>query len=196
MQPTLTAEYELTKEDWSAFNFYHHFHSPTARRQYRRAWFFSVVLVLVLCLVISVLASLNSPRPGSTFVALLPLYSGVLFCLFWFPWVYRRKVRKIVAGMIGEGRNRTLLGRQRVTISPEGISRSSDFDQSTISWSGIEQVVKDKNYAFVYTSALSAIIVPRRAFADDIGFDAFVMKATGYHQEAGASLPLGDALRR
>ena len=42
MQSAMTAEYELTKEDWSAFNFYHHFHSPTARRQYLRAWVSSV----------------------------------------------------------------------------------------------------------------------------------------------------------
>ena len=32
----MTAEYELTKDDLAAFNFYHHFHSPTARRQYYR----------------------------------------------------------------------------------------------------------------------------------------------------------------
>ena len=192
----MTAEYELAKEDWSAFNFYHHFHSPTARRHYLRAWFSSVVGVLLVCLGISLLASLNSPTPGSTFLALLPLYSGVLFCLLWFPWAYRRKVNKIVIGMIGEGRNRTLFGKQRVAISPENISRSSDFDQTTIAWSAIERVVKDKDHAFVYTSALTAILVPRRAFADAVGFDEFVLKATGYHEAASANLPLGAALRQ
>jgi hypothetical protein len=196
MQSAMTAEYELTKEDWSAFNFYHHFHSPTARRQYLRAWISSVLVVLLVCLGVSVLASLNSPTPGSTFLSLLPLYSGVLFCLLWFPWAYRRKVNKIVAGMIGEGRNRTLFGKQRVTISRDSISRSSDFDQTTIAWSAIERVVKGKDYAFVYTSALTAIIVPRRAFADDLGFDEFVLKATGYQEEASANLPLGAALRQ
>ena len=110
--------------------------------------------------------------------------------------MYRRKVRKIVAGMIGEGRNRTLFGKQRVTISPESISRSSDFDQTTIAWSAIERVVKDKDYVFVYTSSLTAIIVHRRAFADDVGFDEFVLKATGYHEEASTNLPLGAGLRQ
>ncbi len=194
MQSALTAEYELTKDDWIAFNFYRHFHSPIARRQYLRSWFSSVIAVLIICLGISLLASLNSPTPGSTFVALLPLYSGVLFCLVWFPWSNRRKVRKIVAGMLGEGRNRTLLGKQRVAISPEGITKSSDFDRTTVAWSGIEQVIKDKDHAYVYTSTLTAIIVPRRAFADDVGFDEFVSKATQYHEEADASLPLDAGL--
>jgi YcxB-like protein len=98
--------------------------------------------------------------------------------------------------MIGEGRNRTLLGRQRVTISPESITRSSDFDQTTVRWSAVERVIKDKNHAFVYTSALTAIIVPRRAFADTVAFDVFVLKSTEYHQEADASLPLGQGLRQ
>ena len=191
----MTAEYELTKDDWSAFNYYHHFHSPTARRQYLRGWFGSVIIVLLVCLGISLLANFNGPAPRSTFsVLLMPLVCAVV-CLLWFPWAYRRKLKRIVAGMIGEGRNRTLLGRQRVTISPEGISRSSDFDQTTVRWSAVERVIKDKDHAFVYTSALAAIIIPRRAFADDVAFDDFVLKATGYHQEAEASLPLGAGLR-
>jgi len=196
MEPEMTAEYELTKDDWSAFNLYHHFHSPTARRQYRRAWVSSVLIVLLVCLGISVLASLNSPNPLSTFMALLPLFSAVVLAIPWFPWVYRRKLKRIVAGMIGEGRNRTLLGRQRVTISREFITRSGDFDQTTVRWSAVERVIKDKNHAFVYTSALTAIIVPRRAFADTVAFDAFVLKSTEYHQEADASLPLGMGLRQ
>jgi hypothetical protein len=152
--------------------------------------------VLIICLGISLLASLNSSTPGATFLALLPLYSGVLFCLVWFPWSYRHKVRKIVVGMLGEGRNRTLLGKQRVAISPEGITKSSDFDRTTVAWSGIERVVKDKDHAYIYTSALTAIIVPRRAFADDVVFDEFVGRATQYHEEADASLPLGAGLRQ
>jgi YcxB-like protein len=185
----------LTKEDWSAFNYYHHFHSPTTRRQYLRGWFGSAIIVLLICLGVSLIASLNSPHPGSTFPVLLPLFSAVLLCLVWFPWVYRHKVRNIVAGMIGEGRNRTLLGRQRVSISPEGISRSSDFDQTSTRWSAVERVIKDKDHAFVYTRALTAIIIPRRTFADVVAFDDFVLRATGYLREAEAELPL-DAGRR
>ena len=192
----MTAEYELSKDDWGAFNFYHHFHSPTARRQYLRAWFSPAILLLLVCLGVSLFASLNSSTPGSTFLALLPLFSGVPFYLLWFPWAYRRKLKKIAAGMIGEGRNRTLLGKQRVTISPEGVTKSSDFDRTTTAWSGVERVIKDNNYVFVYISALTAIIVPRRALADAVEFDEFAMKAAQYQEEAGTTLPLDAGLRQ
>lgn len=192
----MTAEFELRKDDWSAFNFYHHFHSPTARRQYLRAWFSPTILLLLGFLGVSLLVSLNSPTPGSTFLALLPLFSGVPVYLLWFPWAYRRKVKKIVVGMIGEGRNRTLLGKQRVTLSPEGITKSSDFDRTTVAWSGVERVIKDQDYLFVYISALTAIIVPRRAFADAVGFNEFAIQATRYQEEAATTLPLDAGLRQ
>ncbi len=34
----MTAEYEITRDDFRAFNLYHHRHSPTARRQYLLSW--------------------------------------------------------------------------------------------------------------------------------------------------------------
>ena len=77
MQSATSVEYDLVKDDWSAFNFCHHFHSPTARRQYLWAWFGSALLVLFVCLGITLLASLNSPTPVATFLALLPLSAGL-----------------------------------------------------------------------------------------------------------------------
>ena len=190
----MTAEFELTQADWSAFNHYHHYHSPTARRQYLQAWFIPALALLLICLAIWVLASRSSGTPGATFVALLPLFSAVPLQLALFPLLYRRKVKKIVAGMLGEGRNRTLLGKQRVTISPEGITKTGDFDRLVVAWGGVERVVKTNDHAFVYTSALSAIIVPRRGFTDSVDFDQFVMKATQYQEEAGAALPFRTEL--
>ncbi len=79
----VTAEYELTRDDWSAFNLYHHFHSPTARRQYYRGWFFPAIGLFVIFTGIWLLASINSHTPGPTFLALLPLFSAVPLYLVW-----------------------------------------------------------------------------------------------------------------
>ncbi len=65
----MTAEYELTKDDWSAFNLYHHFHSPTARRQYLRGWFVPAIMLLVMITGFCLLASAASRTPGTTFLA-------------------------------------------------------------------------------------------------------------------------------
>ncbi len=160
----MTVEYEITKEDVSAFNLYHHRHSPTARRQYLRAWFFPAVIFLLACIGIWYLADRERGTPVRTFLDLLPLFSVVPFYLLYYPWAYRRKVRKVVDGMVSEGRNRGLFGRHRLTISPENVTDSSEHRQSSTMWSGVERVVTTDTHAYIYTSAMAAIIVPGRVF--------------------------------
>ncbi len=86
--------------------------------------------------------------------------------------------------MIREGRNRILFGKQRVTLSPDGITKSGELDETRIAWPAVERVIKDREHVFIYTSALTAFIVPRRAFADLVGFDEFAMKAVRCHEQA------------
>jgi hypothetical protein len=180
----MTAEYELTKADLRAFNLHHHFHSPTARRQYYRAWFIPAFVWLLVCTVIWYLADKERGTPLRTFFELLPLFSGVLLHLAIFPWWYRRKVRKIVDGMVGEGRNRGLFSRHRVTLSQESVADSGEFGQSSTTWRAVEKVAATDEHAYIYTNALAAIIVPRRTFAAQSEFEEFVRAARGYHEKA------------
>jgi hypothetical protein len=183
---SMIAEYQITKDDLSAFSLYHHFHSPTARRQYLRSWFIPVVMLLLACIGIWYLADRERGTPLRTFLDLLPLFSVVPLYLIYFPWAYRRKVRKIIAGMASEGHNRGLFSQHRVAISPEGITDASELRQSSTAWRGVERIARNGDYAFVYVSAFSAIIVPRRAFASSTGFEEFVRAASSYHEKAVA----------
>lgn len=173
----MTAEYEITKDDLSAFNLYHQCHSPTARRQYLRSWFVPVLIWLLIFSGIWYLADSERGTPLRTFLDLLPLFSFVPLYLLYFPWAYRRKLRKLVAGMVSEGQNRGLFSRHRVTISPEGVTDSNEHGQTSTSWRGIERVAAAEDYAYIYTNALAAIIVPRRAFASPLEFEEFVRAA-------------------
>lgn len=180
----MTAQYELTKDDVSAFNLYHHFHSPTARRHYYRAWIIPALIWLLICIGIWHLADKTRGTPLRTFLDLLPLFSGVALHLAIFPWWYRRKVRNIVAGMISEGQNRGLLSRHEVTISPEKVTSSNEFGQSSTAWRAVERVVLAGDYIFVYTNALAAIIVPQRAFASRDEFEQFANAASDFRARA------------
>jgi hypothetical protein len=182
----MTAEYEITKEDLSAFNLYHHRHSPTARRQYLRSWLVPAFVLMLACIAIWYLADRERGKPLSTFLDLLPLFSVIPVYLLYFPWAYRRKLRKIVAGMVSEGQNRGLFSRHRVTISPDGVTNSGEFSQSSTKWRAVERVAASNEHAYIYTSAMGAIIVPRRAFAGLPEFDEFVQTAKGYHEKAVA----------
>jgi hypothetical protein len=180
----MTVEYELTEGDLNAFNLYHHFHSPTARRQYLRSWIAPALIMFVIWLGIWYLADRERGTPVQTFLDLLPLLSGVPIYLVFFPCWYRRKVSQIIAGMIGEGKNRGLVGRRQIMISPEGIGESGEHGKSFTAWRAVERVVRDKEYAFVYLNALAALIIPSRAFQDSAGFEEFVGAAAKYCAQA------------
>ena len=180
----MTAEYEITKDDLTAFNLYHHRHSPTDRQQYLRSWFFPAAVWLLLFTGIWYLADRERRTPLRTFLDLLPLFSIVPIYLLYFPWAYRRKLRKIVDGMVSEGQNRGLFSRHRVTISPESVTDSSEHGQNLTAWRGVERVAATDEHAYIYTNALAAIIVPSRAFAGQSEFEEFVRTARGHHQKA------------
>ena len=179
----MTVEYQLIQEDLKAFNLHHHFHSPTARRQYYRGWFLPAFIWLLICTGIWYLADRERGTPLRTFLDLLPLFSGVVFHLAIFPWWYRWKVRKIMTGMLSEGQNRGLFSRRQVTISSEKITSSGEFDQTSTAWQAVEKVIFGREHAYIYTNALAAIIIPRRAVLE---FDAFVRLAREYHETARA----------
>lgn len=180
----MTAAYELTQDDLNAFNLYHHLHSPTARRNYLRSWFIPAFFLLLVFTVIWYSADRERGTPLQTFIDLLPLFSSVPIYLIYFPWAYRRKLRKLIKGMVSEGRNRGVFCRHRVTVSPEGITDSGEFSQTAIAWPAIERVAWNNDYAFVYTSAVAAIIIPRRAFTTAAEFEEFVGVAYDYHENA------------
>ena len=180
----MTAEYELNKEDLMAFNLYHHARSPTARRQYLRSWFIPAFVWLLVCTGIWYMADRERGNPSQTFLDLLPLFSGVPVYLVCFPWTYRRKLKKIVDGMVSEGNNRDLFSRHRVTVSAESITDFSEFGQSSTAWLAVERVAMDHEYAYVYTSALAAIIVPRRAFSTSGAFEEFAHAAICYLEKS------------
>lgn len=184
----MTADYEITKEDLSAFTLYHHRHSPTARRHYLRSWILPAIIWLLVCIGLWHLADRQRGTPLRTFVDLLPLFGGVPVYLLCFPWAYRRKLRKIVASMVSEGQNRGVFSRHRVTLSPEGVTESGEYGATSAAWCAVERVAVSDAHAYIYTSALAAIIVPQRAFAGPAQFDEFVRIAQRYHEKGKASL--------
>ncbi len=90
----MTVEYEMTPDDLVAFNVYHHRRSPTARRRYLWSWFFPAGAWLFACTALWHLAGRGRGTPLQTFLALLPLFLAVPVYLLWYPWAYRRNLRK------------------------------------------------------------------------------------------------------
>lgn len=180
----MKVQYEINQEDLSAFSLYHYSHSPAARRQYLRSWLVPAFILLLVCTGIWYVVDRERGTPLRTFLDLIPLFCSVPLYLIYFPWAYRRNIRNVMARMVTEGQNRGLFCHHEVTISPDGITESNEFVQTTSAWRAVERVAHNSGYIFIYTNAVAAIIIPRRAFAASTEFDEFLRIATDYHRNA------------
>jgi hypothetical protein len=79
-----------------------------------------------------------------------------------------------------------LFSRHRVTISAESVTDAGEHCQTATAWRAVERVAASEEHAYIYTNALTAIIVPRRAFADPPEFEQFVRLAKDYREKAMA----------
>ena len=180
----VSIECEVTKDDLVAFNQYHNRHSPFGRRQYLRALLRFPALWLLVFAMIWYFADQKRGTPLQTFLDLSPLLYGLVVYLLYIPFAYRRAVQQAVNGMLDEGKNKGILGRHRVTLTPESVIEASEFSQNATSWRAVERVVEFGDHVFIYINSMAAIVVPRRAFPAPSEFDKFINAANAHRERA------------
>jgi membrane protein implicated in regulation of membrane protease activity len=176
----MKANFELTKEDLLTYNLSHQARSPALRRQ--RAWTVGVCLgaAVILGGVMCLPSAGDFGRVANFWpVAYFFLAIGILKPLLW-----RRQVRRIVDRMLNEGRNRSLLGKREVLITPADISTAGELRSTIVRWKAVERIVEEREVLYVYISSVDAVIIPRRAFASDDEFAAFGAACRKYWTEA------------
>ena len=72
-------------------------------------------------------------------------------------------------------------------VRPEGLAVTTATRSSLTTWEGIDRIVVTKTHAFFYLNKVAALILPRRAFADEQEFEKFVETARGYYDAAKVS---------
>lgn len=185
----MTIEYDLEADDVIEFNLFHHQNSPATQRIVRNG----IILRVVIWCVLSVGLWQFAVRRGFDLVTgaifVSPFAALALCSVALHPWQHRRGIRKIVERMYREGTNRGLFGRRTIELSPERIVETTEFGETVQNWNAVERIVQDANHVFIYVTAVSAFIVPRRAFLHDWDFDDFVETARRFHQQAGGAVP-------
>ncbi len=176
----MKAQYKLNKDDYKAFNMYHHHQSPSTQKQYYRSWFMPIVWWLIIFTALWYF-SLNEERsPMQGLKDLSPLLSFIPIYLIYYPLAFRRKLRKAIEAMLDEGHNIDLFGNKEVSISEAGIDTLSEYSSNSIKWPAIEKIVLFKKYIFIYQSAVEAIIIPSKAFASTEDFNSFYNSANTF----------------
>jgi hypothetical protein len=198
--------YELTVEDHIAFNRYHHaFRWPRRLNWgwhwllYWRWWLLPGILIV---LAVQFWSSPRAPQPepapppqssawdtvNMLFVTAIVVFNLLLWVSVAVFYLGTAKAKRI-AWQVGQQLNdpdtrKRMLGWRRTSLGPKGLSSRGDAIDSTVGWTAILKIAATKEHAFFYESATQAIVVPRRAFANDAEFREFVATARGYHDAA------------
>jgi hypothetical protein len=125
----------------------------------------------------------------------LLLVCGAVLVAFWFRLVFfpRGVIRQTLQREYAGNKNLNVVGMRRITITPEFIIAASPLMQSAQRWNGIEKVLVYHDTILIFNSALSAFVLPRRAFNSDTHFQEFAGCAQKYmeaHSTDGVRIPL------
>lgn len=93
----------------------------------------------------------------------------------------RNQVRKAVESMLSEGKNREVIGKQRLTVDDKGIGEITSVSSSFSTWEGIEKVVQNEKYIFIYKSSNNAYIIPKSTFVNPLQEKEFFQTVQNYH---------------
>lgn len=172
-------EFSLGSEDVLAFSRYHNANSPTVRR----GLLFARLLVPVTCVLLwIVLFAAREMVFGVVMGAALGLAAITFYLIY--PTLVRSLIHRTVARLYADRDKRGVFGRRRLTITPETISEAGEITTTTKEWAAVDKIAVDEDHAYFYTGALSALILPRAAFATEGEFYEFVETAWRYQQEA------------
>lgn len=170
-------DFELTLDDLVAFNVVHGLRSPT----FQRKGFGCFVGVMLLSSVLPGLILATTEKPVlETARDIWPLLMAPAFCLLIPLWwkllipLSRKRFGAISKRMLEEGRNSGAYGPCSLTIESGGLRETRPAGESLRRWSAVEKVLVTDTHAFVYTSAVEAFVLPRRAFESSDGFQQFV----------------------
>jgi hypothetical protein len=161
--------YETTLDDLIAFNRFHYANSPVWRRQVwiRSAAPVGILVVLLVLLVVlqrRMLAVDRDPMPmimgGITFIAIA--VASVLYTRWRLSTALVRNTRRLLR----EGSNRTVFGWRELELVDGRLIVNAELFRSSFDLRAIEKIVSTDDYAFVYISSVSALIIPMNLDAE------------------------------
>jgi hypothetical protein len=178
----MSINFTLSMDDLIAFNRYHLCHSPMVRRTYWKGLLLPPLVWTVLCLLLSRLAVSAQGTWLESIRDLLPLFLGAPVYLVIFPLVRKRCISRQIGALLREGDNTSVLGAHRVEATPEGFCQTNNSGLTQCKWNAIKKVAISDDHIFLYLSAVSAFIIPKKGFTDEIQLTAFLGELDRYRQ--------------
>jgi len=168
-------EYEISTDDLVAFHLHQNEHSLAFRGC---RWGFQLIFGLI-----TAGGSVIYFMVGDYLMASLWLVAAVLLVAL-APCVLRGSIKRQIVRLYRRGKHRGGMGTHRLSLTPEGMVDATEESESRVLWSDVAKMAATDEHLFIYTSAETAIVVPKRAFSDDAGWAEFGETARQY--QAGA----------
>jgi len=185
-QPVISAplevDYVLTPDDLYAFQLRALQKSPIAKRS-RRNVYIGILAALVILTVVPAIGSdgFVFSRVSIGFIAIPVVIFVALTWLIEKPMA-RRAIRQVVQQ---EKPDKGQLGRHTVRLEDTAVVESTAVGDQRISWNGIDRIEYDPDYIYIYTTPMSALVIPKRAFTSSVEAEKFHDLATGRRNAAG-----------
>jgi YcxB-like protein len=181
-------EYTVTPRSIAAFRVY----AQTGSRQLRRTLrvLLALIAVMIVLMGLFILDDFGTINTKDTIIfavsfTIVVVFIDRIFTLKPLRQILLQGTIRIVEQTLKGGHNRTVLGRQRMTIAETGLEIENDVAHSRLSWRGVEKVESDAEYIYIYVGPFMAYSIPRSAFADSGAADDFYESAKDYHERLG-----------
>jgi hypothetical protein len=180
-EPVMQAHYTLDRADYAALFLYVTKLSPAARRQRGRRFAIGLLGGLLLLGIWAGHALAKEETRGN---ALANLGTFLIAFLILLPLFLLLRKYETYSALQALCRDPRIFEPTRLTFSADQLTSTGLTSSVTIQWHGVREIVEYGEYGFFFTAEREAVILPKRAFADEWQFQEFLDTARRYHVEA------------
>lgn len=172
--------YDITAEDYIAFNLYYMRTNPASRRNILKARIQGVVLILAgggLC-------GYMSGKYTPLLIGIFAL-AAVLYAIF-IPRTITKKVVNNVRKMLKQAGG-VACGQKTLSLEEDRFRLKGAGEDSLYEYAAVQQVATDEAHYYIFTGVIEALIVPFTAFADEKAREAFMLDFNRRVTESGGA---------
>ncbi len=173
--------YAITKEDY--VNFYTYVFWDARENQKKRIYYYIKQLIPLAIFLYAFYYTGLLQRSGSFMYVVI----GLLVATSLLSFInVRSNVTKSAEKIADNKENVSLFEEKLIEISENGISVKSPMVEGFYRWPSIIRKTETKEYYFLYTSAIYALIIPKRSFpspADRANFDKLLVQHLSFQAD-------------
>ena len=177
-------EYEFTRDDFIKFNQYYCFQFNKNRVRVRLLRILIGVLWGLVFIFIILMAIKGDLRFTSDYFIVIFLLLLLSIVAVFLKQIFMLLIKWTVIRQLKTGKNKNLIGSKQLEILPEFIVEETECSKLIINWNGIERIEKNNDYIYIYTSSVSAVIIPNRVFNSNKEYEEYYNLINKYYQSS------------